>query len=141
MLFRSAIGPIDRSLFVVQQDGVTTLRLSEQADRAVLGPSPTPVDGGEGNDLLVALSGADSVRGGLGDDLLAAGGPALGASAALYSRLEGNEGDDTLVALGGRVEATGGAGADLFAIADTASVRLTVTDFERGRDRFDLGEV
>ena len=78
--------------------------------------------GAETGGITEGGTGADDPRAGRG------AGPAL----------SGGGGDDILVAgaQGGRL--TGGAGADIFVLSPTAQ-GLTITDFEPGRDRLDLG--
>ncbi len=105
------------------------------------------LEGGQGNDRLFGGNGRDSLFGGAGNDTVA-GGPGanlldggegrdrlVGGTA--NDTLFGGAGADTLIGGGGTDQASGGAGADVFVFA--ASGRLTVTDFETGLDRVDIG--
>ena len=79
-------------------------------DTVLIDPSvtmPGVIEGGDGNDALVAGSGDTELLGGAGDDKLFGGRG--------DDRLYGEAGNDTLVGGAGRDVAFGGTGADLFA--------------------------
>jgi Ca2+-binding RTX toxin-like protein len=97
-------------------------------------------DDDSSNDNIMA---ADIIRGGAGDDILAAGSWAAKTSSAYNlldeAVLEGGQGDDVLVAVSGEVTATGGTGRDVFAIYNAhQNVHLFINDFNASVDRIDL---
>lgn len=75
------------------------------------------------------LAGAGTIQGGAGNDLLVA---QLGTT-----RIEGGNGDDILVTGGQDITLVGGAGADTF-VATRFDGRITLSGFEYGIDRLDL---
>jgi Ca2+-binding RTX toxin-like protein len=131
--------------------GRALLSLSGQADRVVAGFLSDNIDAGAGNDVVYGagngssnnnVMAADIIRGGAGDDILAAGTAADKSSP--YNLLDeavvdGGQGDDVLVAVSGEVTATGGTGRDVFAIYNNhQNVHLFITDFNASVDRIDL---
>lgn len=76
--------------------------------------SPDLLEGGGGNDVLLAGSDRDTLIGGEGDDILSSGPD--------------------------RSTLTGGDGNDIFVIRAESS-RVTITDFRPGRDRLDLSDL
>jgi Ca2+-binding RTX toxin-like protein len=125
-------------------NGRALLNLSGQADRVVAGFLSDNIDAGAGDDVVYGAGNgsssgnamaADIIRGGAGDDILAAGSDNLLDEAVL----DGGQGDDILVAVSGKVTATGGTGRDVFAIYnDHQNVDLFITDFNASVDRIDL---
>jgi VCBS repeat-containing protein len=98
--------------------GAIALRGGDDAFRSAPGGTVSGlVSGGDGNDLLQGGNGADRLAGDAGQDWLAGG--------------------------GGADQLTGGGGADIFAyrsVSDsTAAQRDTITDFQTGSDRIDIG--
>jgi VCBS repeat-containing protein len=132
--------------------GRALLNLSGQADRVVAGFLSDNIDAGAGNDVVYGngngsssdnAMAADIIRGGAGDDILAAGSWAAKTSSAYNlldeAVLEGGQGDDVLVAVSGEVTATGGTGRDVFAIYNAhQNVHLFINDFNASVDRIDL---
>ena len=88
--------------------------LSSQGTRVVADARGETLSGAQNSDTLWGGDGADALQGGAGDDLLRDG-----------------AGEDVL---------SGGVGVDTFAFEADAA-RDTITDFERGVDRIDLGPV
>jgi hypothetical protein len=137
------------STFEVGRDDEVVLRLGAGADEAS-GVPPTPggglvLDGGSGDDALVAGSGdallrggagADELTGGKGDDRVL-GGPGdddvVGGGG--DDRIIGDDGDDTLDGALGDDWVSGGTGEDLVH-GETGADRLTGGD---GRDHVDGG--
>lgn len=127
--------------------GRALLSLSSQADYLLAGYFSDNIDAGAGNDVVYGagngsgpelLLPADVIRGGLGDDILAAGSWDIDNSLD-EAILEGGQGDDVLVAVSGKVTATGGTGRDVFAIYnDHQNIDLFITDFNASVDRIDL---
>ncbi len=113
------------------------------------------LDGGAGNDTLLAGRGDDTLVGGDGDDRLLGG---TGGNQLLFggagndslqsgdrdSTLDGGAGNDTLVAnaaKGAAIELSGGTGADRFVITSLALDRdatITLTDFNPAQDSLTL---
>lgn len=89
--------------------------------------------GGAGNDDLRADAGNDTVYGGDGNDAILGGdGDDL---------IFGDNGNDTIEGGAGKDTMTGGAGADIFRFKAGDIAGDIITDFTRGLDRIDLGNV
>jgi Ca2+-binding RTX toxin-like protein len=133
-------------------NGRALLHLSGQADRVVAGFLSDNIDAGAGDDVVYGAGNgssstnamaADIIRGGAGDDILAAGtwtaDKSISDNLLDEAVLDGGQGDDILVAVSGKVTATGGTGRDVFAIFnDHQNVDLFITDFNASVDRIDL---
>jgi Ca2+-binding RTX toxin-like protein len=133
-------------------NGRALLNLSGQADRVVAGFLSDNIDAGAGDDVVYGAGNgssstnamaADIIRGGTGDDILAAGtwtaDKSISDNVLDEAVLDGGQGDDILVAVSGKVTATGGTGRDVFAIYnDHQNVDLFITDFNASVDRIDL---
>jgi VCBS repeat-containing protein len=95
-----------------------------------------------------SVSSMPQVQGGEGDDILLAGqspGNTTGKTSAEVlaneALLQGDAGDDVLVALSGTVHASGGSGRDVFSIySDSQDVRLIISDFNASTDAIDLSQ-
>lgn len=133
-------------------NGRALLNLSGQADHVVAGFLSDNIDAGAGDDVIYGagngssalhVMAADIIRGGAGDDILAAGtwtqDKSIRDNMLDEAVLDGGQGDDVLVAVSGKVTATGGTGRDVFAIYnDHQNVDLFITDFNASVDRIDL---
>jgi len=133
-------------------NGRALLNLSGLADHVVAGSLSDNIDAGAGDDVIYGAGNGssdlhamapDMIRGGTGDDILAAGAWTVDKSISdnLLDEavLDGGQGDDVLVAVSGKVTATGGTGRDVFAIYnDHQNVDLFITDFNASTDRIDL---
>ena len=87
--------------------------------------------GGEGNDLLAGDVGDDRLEGGKGNDLLQGG--------AGNDKLLGGEGTDRLDGGTGFDVLAGGLGADCFVFNASNAAQATISDFECGIDRIEIG--
>ena len=127
--------------------GRAVLNLSDNADRLLAGFLSDNINAGAGDDVVYGAGNGSSVdqvlapdviRGGAGDDILAAG--SFGTDNPLdEAALFGDSGDDVLVAVSGKVTETGGTGRDVFALySDNQNVNVFITDFNASVDRIDL---
>lgn len=94
-----------------------------------------------GRDVVAAGSGADTIRAMRGNDVIfGEGGNDRLSGGTGSDQLHGNDGNDWLSGDQGWDTLTGGRGADVFAFS-TRWETDTVTDFQNGRDRFDLSDI
>jgi hypothetical protein len=89
------------------------------------------LNGGTGNDLLVAGSHGDTLVGNAGDDKLVGG--------AGNDHLLGGSGDDTLFGGNGNDYLSGGAGNDAFVFGSNFTGNATIADFDHTHDQLWLG--
>ncbi len=89
------------------------------------------VEGGDGDDFLIAPAGTSAVFGGAGDDTLwGSAGDNLLYGGEGNDRLRGGDGDDILIGGTGNDSLVGGAGADRFVITGLADGYDAVRDFD-----------
>jgi Ca2+-binding RTX toxin-like protein len=87
-----------------------------------LGTEAIGLQGNELGNTITGNAGDNSIRGGAGADVIA-----------------GGAGNDILIGDQGNDRLTGGTGNDIFVFTDTDHSRDTITDFQHGIDKIDLG--
>ena len=87
-----------------------------------LGTAPIDLYGNESNNVIIGNDGNNHIRGGVGADTL-----------------NGLGGNDLLIGDEGADRLTGGRGSDIFVFTNTDRSRDTITDFQHGIDKIDLG--
>jgi Ca2+-binding RTX toxin-like protein len=87
-----------------------------------LGTEAIALQGNELANIITGNAGNNYIRGGAGADVISAG-----------------AGNDVLIGDQGNDRLTGGAGSDIFVFTDTDHSRDTITDFQHGVDKIDLG--